>query len=535
MWNPSRRQFLSASAGGLAALKLRGAPTEKGRLALVASSHSKLAKPSPLDDPLDYARVRDMVWKAIEYGRPRAGSLEAKIKPGSWVVIKPNIIGLPPRPTYCTADVTDLRVTKAVLEYVAEKSRAARITVAEGGSYRRIGDPARDSLMIQNGVQVDALTADWGGEFAGLKETLGAILKDVGQRFPGKKFDYIDLSYDAVRDESGQFKWMDVPRSSNGVGAFGDKKIYVPSKTIISCDFLVTVPVLKVHSVCGVTGCLKNYVGTAPREVFALPGAWSNFSLHANHSLEGRADSFITDLAAFHPPDYCVVDAIRGLQHSEHRIDRPDQLVRSNMVLAGEDAVATDALGAYLIGYQPSDIEYLHMATQRQMGDLDLGKVDIIGEEPDKLRRHWGKPRNWNGRCNRVWLLTQDASADMKSWERYTAPTDTLHFIDWKKPSSDAAVYKSAVRVVAGGTRKAFLWVGARGHVTAFLNGEKVMDEDGITRYRVGQFQKPVELRSGENLLVFELKPAADRADLSALLVGPQNDGDTVEGIRWTV
>jgi hypothetical protein len=61
------------------------------------------------------------------------------------------------------------------------------------------------------------------------------------------------------------------------------------------------------------------------------------------------------------------------------------------------------------------------------------------------------------------------------------------------------------------------------------------MDEDGTTRYRVGQFQKPVELRSGENLLVFELNPAADRADLSALLVGPQNDGVWVEGIRWTV
>jgi uncharacterized protein (DUF362 family) len=526
---------LSASAQGLAALALRGAPTDKTRLALVASSHSKLVKPSPLDDPLDYPRVRDMVWKAIEYGRPRAGSLEAKIKPGSWVVIKPNIIGLPPRPTYRTGDVTDMRVTKAVLEYVAEKSRAARITVAEGGSYRRIGDPAHDSIMIQNGVQVDALTADWGTEFAGLNQGLGAILKDAGQRFPGKRFDYIDLAYDALRDESGQFKWMDVPRSPNGIGAFGEKKLYVPCKTIVNCDFLITVPVLKVHFGAGVTCCLKNYVGTAPREVFTSPGSWSNGILHMRHSLEGRIDSFITDLAAFHPPDYCVVDAIRGLQYAEHGIDRPDQLMRSNMILAGEDPVATDALGAYLIGYQPADIEYLHMATQRQMGDLDLGKVDVIGEEPDKLRRQWGKPRNWYGRGNRVWLLSQDASTDIKGWEPYTSATDALHFMNWKKPLFDSTVYKSAVRVVADGTRKAFLWVGARGHVTAYLNGEKVMEEDGITRYRVGQFQKPVELRSGQNLLVFELKPDADKADLSVLLVGPQNDGDTAEGIRWTI
>src|SRR5512140_2486761 len=110
MWKPSRRDLLRVSACGIAGLRLRGAETGKSRIGLVASSHAKLAKPSSLEDALDYPRVRDMVWKAIEYGRPHAGSLEAKIKPGSWVVIKPNIIGLPPRATYRTGDVTDLRV-----------------------------------------------------------------------------------------------------------------------------------------------------------------------------------------------------------------------------------------------------------------------------------------------------------------------------------------------------------------------------------------------------------------------------------------
>jgi len=79
MWNPSRRQFLSASARGLAALVLPAAETEKKCIGLVTSSHSKLAKPSSIEDPLDYQRVRDIVRKAIEYGRPRAGSLEAPV------------------------------------------------------------------------------------------------------------------------------------------------------------------------------------------------------------------------------------------------------------------------------------------------------------------------------------------------------------------------------------------------------------------------------------------------------------------------
>ena len=534
MWKGTRREFLATSGQGLAALALLGAETEKTRVGLVSSAHAKLARPSSIEDPLDYPRIRDMVWKAIEYGRPQGGGLEAKIKPGSWVVIKPNIIGLLPRRTYRTGDVTDMRVTKAVVEYVAEKSEAARITVAEGGSYRRVGDPNPDNVLRQNGVHVDALTADWGDEFAGFKGSLGDVLKDAGARFPGKKVDYVDLAYDAVRDESGQFQWMDVPRSPNGVGAFGEKKGYVPSNTILNCDFLITVPVMKIHTYCGITGSLKNYVGTAPRIVYATKGNFSNNDLHTNHALEGRLDSFIVDLAAFHPPDYCVVDGIRGLQYNEHRIDRADQEVRSNLVLAGEDPVATDAVVADIMGFQPWDIEFLHMASQRRMGTMDLRSVDVVGEEPDRLRRRWGRVSDWHGRCNRVWLLTQEATADLRSWERFTSPTDALHFARWRPPASPETTYKSAARVVADGTRKAYLWVGARGRVTAFLNGQKVMEEEGATRYRVGQFRSPVELRSGENLLTFELKPLSDQADLSALLVGPQNDGDTVEGIRWT-
>jgi hypothetical protein len=421
-----------------------------------------------------------------------------------------------------------------VLEYVATKSRAGRITVAEGGTYRRVADPASDNVMLQNGVHVDALTYSWGDEYPGFQGTIGDMLKEASARFPGKKFDYVDLAYDPVRDPSGQFRWMDVPRSPNGVGAFGEKKVYVPANAIVNCDFLITVPVMKVHNTCGITGCLKNYVGTGPRIVYAPKGSFSNGDLHRNHSLEGRIDSFITDLAAFHPPDYCVVDVIRGLQHSEHGIGVPDQLMRSNMVLAGEDPVATDALLATLMGYQPTDIEYLHMASQRQIGVMDLGKADVAGDDPARVSRRWAKPRDWYGRCNRQWLLTQDTAADIKTWARFTAPTDTLHFTKWQPPASDAAVYKSAVRVIADGSRKAFLWVGAHGQLKAFLNGEKVMEEQATTRYRIGQFQKPVELRSGENLLVFELKPVAEQVDLSVLLAAPENDGGTVEGIRWS-
>ena len=528
----SRREFLAVSGCAAAGLAWpqQGA---KSRIGLVSSSHARLRAPASPEDPLDYARVRDMVWKAIEYGAPKAGSLEAKIRPGSWVVIKPNACFLAAQPDYTTGDATDLRVVKAVLEYLARKSRAARITIAEGGSYRGLHDPATLMEVRQNDTRVDLTTFDWGDkEFPGWGGTVGGMLREFHQQFPGRKFDYVDLSYDAIRDASGEFRYFDVPKTAAGVGAFGGRSSYAITNTIRNCDFLIDVPVLKVHSDCGVTACLKNYVGTAPREVYAPAYRFSNRLLHDNYSVEGRVDGFVADLVAFHPPDFAVVDAIRGLQYANHNNHAPDQMLRNNFVFAGEDAVAMDALAARLLGFNPWDLDYLHMASQRGIGSMDLRQADVVGEDAGRLAKRWGKPRNWHGRGNRDWLVSADATAPLAAWKPLISRGDALQFAN-VAPSSPGTQYGAAVRVHADGTRKAVLRAGALGRVVAQLNGQTVMEEESAA-YKFGQFQAPVELRSGENLLVFRVRALAGEPQLSALLTGPANDGDTVEGIRWT-
>lgn len=520
----NRREFLIAAS---AASQLQ-AGADKARLGMVHSTNRRLRRPSRPDDLLDYERVRDMVWQAISYGKPRAGSLEAKIRPGSWVVVKPNVVALRPRSSYRTGDITDMRVTEAVVEYVAAKSPAARITVAEGGSYRRPGDPTDNDRTYQNGVHVDLRTFDWGAdEFPGWNGALNGMLARMQERFPGRKFDYVDLAYDAVRDASGGFQRFEVPQTARGVGAFGERTDYVIANTIRNCDFLISVPVMKIHMMCGITACFKNYVGTAPREFYASPGGhFSNNILHREHSLDRRIDSFICDLAAFHPPDYNVVDGLRGLQYTEHNNGRPDQMIQSNLILAGEDAVAADALVARLLGFNEWDMDFLQMAAQRDLGTLDFRKIEVAGEEPDRYVRAWAKPRDWFGRCNREWLLSTDPGAPLASWKREQIRTDTLKL-------AAATGHGAAVRVRAEGRSKAYLWVGLKGRATATLNGEKIFEEENLTRYRIGQFQKPVELAPGENLLVFHLRNDREQAQLSVLLVDPKNDGDTLRGIRW--
>ena len=81
---------------------------------------------------------------------------------------------------------------------------------------------------------------------------------------------------------------------------------------------------------------------------------------------------------------------------------------------------------------------------------------------------------------------------------------------------------------------RGFLWTGARGRFSATLNGETVMRAAADTRYRVGQFQCGITLRPGENLLVFRIEELDGPALLSALITGPNNDGDTAGGIIYT-
>jgi uncharacterized protein (DUF362 family) len=532
----SRRQLLSAAAGAAAFPgRVLGAPSDRTRIGLVPSNYGKLQRPSSPADALDYDRVREMVWTAIRLGTPRAGSLEAKIRPGSWVVIKPNIVGLRGREFYRTGDITDFRVTRSVIEYVARFSRAGRITLAEGGSYRRLTDPASDNVIFQDGFRRDAMTFDWGTEeFPGVGGSFGGMLAQFRKEFPGRGFDYVDLSYDAVRDARGRFRRIEVPKSANGVGAFGARPDYFVTNTIRNCDFLITVPVMKVHLQSGITCCLKNYVGTAPREAYALPGTFHNALLHSGHSVEDRIDPFIVDLAAFHPPDYAVVDGLRGLQYQEHNCGVSDQLVQSNLVLASEDPVATDSLVAHLLGYNPWDIEFLHMADKRRMGTRDLAQVDVNGAEPDQHRRRWAKPKSWFGRGNRLWRVTADPTAPSASWKPVEIPTDTLHFDRWSgKPVTPGSRFAAVTRIQSEGHAKAFLWIGASGSFEALLNGQRVMAEESRTRYRGGQFQEAVELRPGINELLVRVEALESRARMSAYLIGPRNDGDTAYGIRW--
>ena len=86
-------------------------------------------------------------------------------------------------------------------------------------------------------------------------------------------------------------------------------------------------------------------------------------------------------------PDIAVIDAFEAMEG-----DGPGSAgtpVDMRVAVAGTDAVACDAVMAYMMGFDPSAIGYITLLGERGLGVADLNAIDIAGESPERLRRNF--------------------------------------------------------------------------------------------------------------------------------------------------
>ena len=48
--------------------------------------------------------------------------------------------------------------------------------------------------------------------------------------------------------------------------------------------------------------------------------------------------------------------------------------------VVGKDAIAVEAVGAYLVGLQPNEMPLLKEARNRGLGEIEIDKINIIGD-----------------------------------------------------------------------------------------------------------------------------------------------------------
>jgi len=129
-------------------------------------------------------------------------------------------------------------------------------------------------------------------------------------------------------------------------------EMYLPE--ILFNSFVISAPVLKAHSLSGVTVAMKNMIGCAPPSHYQQGGYWKKSAFHA------RMHESIFELNRYRAPDLCFVDATVGMADYHLGGDFCDPPV--GKLIVGSDPVAVDAAGALLLGRDWRRVDHIRMA-----------------------------------------------------------------------------------------------------------------------------------------------------------------------------
>ena len=143
-------------------------------------------------------------------------------------------------------------------------------------------------------------------------------------------------------------------------------------------DFILSLPVLKSHSICQFTGALKNHFGLLSRR--------SRIKLHLGSSDIDRVIALINTIIK---PNFYIVDAVETLINT-NELRHGGEKRSLGFMLAGSDPVGLDALGLKLLqkveprlkGKSLTDIPYLKYAI-----DLEVGDPNHEAKDPTELNR----------------------------------------------------------------------------------------------------------------------------------------------------
>ena len=336
-----------------------------------------LSEPKPPGADLTSAQIDAMALKAIELAATRQGDFASLVEAEDWVVIKthiPSCYGLTPETkdggahqAYIPGAVTDPRIVRAVISYLAGRKRGLRFTVVEGS--------AQWLPVEKSKSPADGWTTDWGGAFGGLGYK--SMMDEFSRRYPGVRFEIADLNFAET---------VDLPVPGKALAGNNPSGAYTIPKIIQQCDRLISIAPLKTDSVSGVSLSVKNYLGIAPGSKYGFPKD-GLFKL-------GSPDEVMIDLFSYHPADFALAGGCWGLEG-----DGPDgpgaSSVHHNVVIAGARAISVDAVAAAVMGFNPAGLPLLALGDRKGLGTSELDAIWTRGNDIDEARRNFRKPARW--------------------------------------------------------------------------------------------------------------------------------------------
>lgn len=189
--------------------------------------------------------------------------------------------------------------------------------------------------------------------------------------------------YEEIIEETG-VEFFDLNSYPNVTKKLPDglaAKEYLVSKLLDEVDVLISLPVLKTCAQnLGVTLSLKNLIGITPCD--------SDGTYRKQLHKQGIAES-IADLGRLQRIDFAIVDGTVGMEGNGPIFGDP---VPMDLIIAGADALAVDAVGAAVMGFSPQSISYLRLLASNGLGTIDLNRIVVKGNSIAQVRRDFKRP-----------------------------------------------------------------------------------------------------------------------------------------------
>jgi uncharacterized protein (DUF362 family) len=133
-------------------------------------------------------------------------------------------------------------------------------------------------------------------------------------------------------------------------------------ESILECDVLISVPVLKHHGGAGVSISAKNLMGCV----------WNRMEYHSK-----GLQSCIADFLRVRRPDLNVIDANRVITRNGPRGGSPSDVADIGSLIISPDIVAADTAASMMLGRKQGEIEHIRLAAEAGFGRMDLANLKI--------------------------------------------------------------------------------------------------------------------------------------------------------------
>ena len=132
----------------------------------------------------------------------------------------------------------------------------------------------------------------------------------------------------------------------------------------LEADVIINLPKLKTIVATTMSVAMKNLKGLIP----------DNEKKRCHHTNLSRA---IVDICQVIKPSLTIVDGIVGCGLNE--------AIPHNILIAGDNMVAVDAVSARCMGIEPGQVKYLSLASKTGLGPLSPDEITLTGMRPDEV------------------------------------------------------------------------------------------------------------------------------------------------------